>query len=164
MINQVLLKELFTYNPDTGILSWKVRPCRNINVGSEAGGISLGGYRTVSVNKSRQYVHRVIWCLVYGELPKYGIDHINGVRDDNRLINLRAANQSENMQNIRAPLKNNSTGYLGVTFYKPDGTYQAQITINNKYHYLGRYPTAIEAHEVYLAAKKELHPFSEYTS
>ncbi|MFA6278364.1 MAG: hypothetical protein WC622_16575, partial [Pedobacter sp.] len=84
----------------------------------------------------------------------------NGIRDDNRWINLRKATRSENIQNLKKAHKSNkSTGLLGVYLNKKEGSIYSKITINKKVIYLGCFKTAEEAHKIYLTAKRELHPY-----
>ncbi len=95
-----------------------------------------------------------------GEIPAgYEIDHINSIRNDNRIENLRLAKRSENMQNIKIANSNSKTGVLGVSYCKTRDLYQASISINRKYH-RRFFDTIEEASEWYLNKKREIHPFS----
>ena len=61
--------------------------------------------------KGRQYLqHRVAWALHYGEWPASFIDHINHIRDDNRIHNLRVVTRAENNSNAIRRM-NYKTGY-----------------------------------------------------
>lgn len=106
------------------------------------------------------YVHRLAWLYVHGEWPTEQIDHINQNPVDNRIANLRPADKSQNVQNIDAAY--GSSGYRGVSFDSRCGdgnSWRARIMVDGKSHSLGYYATAEEAHDAYLAAKRELHPF-----
>ena len=94
-----------------------------------------------------------------GEWPVIDVDHKDTVKSNNRWSNLRLATTSENGQNQQSPPSHNTTGFLGVTLYKPTGRYAAFIKVNRKSRYLGYYTTPEEAHAAYVAAKRELHPF-----
>jgi hypothetical protein len=85
------------------------------------------------------------------------LDHINGIRDDNRISNLREATNAENSQN-RQPT--GSIGLLGVSFEKKRNRYKSQIKVNGRVKTLGYFKTPIEAYQTYLAAKRELHKFN----
>jgi len=91
----------------------------------------------------------------YGELPPKYIDHINGVRDDNRITNLRAVTAAGNAENRRRAQKNTASGFLGVA--RNGNNWQAYIRVNKKPTYLGTFKTPEEAHQAYLAAKRKLH-------
>jgi hypothetical protein len=99
--------------------------------------------------------HRVIWLWVTGEWPLHGIDHIDGVKDNNRWANLRDVSPSVNSQNTKRAKAGSSTGLLGVT--RMGSRFQAKIMTRGKMAYLGTFATGQLAHEAYLAAKRELH-------
>jgi len=114
MITAEQVRELFDYNPETGVLTWR-KDRRNITVGSKAGSIHHKGYRWVSVYGNKIAAHRLIWAWVHGEWPKGQIDHINHVRDDNRISNLRDVSPEFNQKHVKA-YKNSTLGRPGVTF------------------------------------------------
>ena len=82
--------------------------------------------------------------------------HINGLKDDNRIENLREATNAENMRN-RGKQTNNTSGLKGISFHKRDKKFYAVCRVNGKLHFLGYYPTAEEAHAVYVAFATEHH-------
>ena len=96
-----VLNEWFDYNPETGILAWKKSPSRSVKIGKKAGHINNWGYVIVVLDRCKYKAHRLIWKIVYNEDPEEGkyIDHINQVRDDNRICNLRCVSHSENVKN-----------------------------------------------------------------
>ena len=174
MITQEMAKIWYDYDLETGALTFRLRdvstmrPCiysRHVKmVGKEAGGINSEGYRVVLVNKKYCLAHRLIWLMMTGVLPKYPefeIDHINGIRTDNRWCNLRLVTKSENQRN-HAPRKNNTSGFHGVN-WKPkynkkpgDGRWVARIWDGPRHLYLGSFHTKEEAFEARLAAEKRL--------
>ena len=160
MITQARLKELLHYDPDTGVFTRRVATNNRVKVGSVAGNTSTKGYVQVRVDRTRHYAHRLAFLYMTGELPPDVVDHINGVKDDNHWCNLRLATQSENMQNLRGPMSNSTSGMLGVGWDKRRKKWQARIRVNNAVRHLGYFDTAQEAHAAYLKAKAELHPFS----
>lgn len=89
--------------------------------------------------------HRIIMVLCFGHIPENAeIDHINHVRDDNRLCNLRFVTGSENSRNKSVSSKN-TTGVTGVYFSKTRKKYRAQIKVNRKIMHLGMFDTLEEA-------------------
>ncbi|MDE1139960.1 MAG: HNH endonuclease [Paraburkholderia tropica] len=151
------LRELLWYNPETGVFTWRVRPGRKMRIGQEAGSMTANGYVQIKVDKRRYLAHRLAWLHVHGEWPIDDIDHINGVRTDNRIENLRDVTGHVNMQNLKkATAQNKTAKMLGVTMSRD--RYQAQIKVDGKYKYLGVFESAEAAHEAYLVAKRELHP------
>jgi hypothetical protein len=170
-ISQLRLKELLNYNPDTGIFTWKKRDWlvgkqKTFNTkyaGKEAGNKSLiSGYIQIQIDGKNQLAHRLAFLYIEGKFPEKHTDHINGIRMDNRWVNLRKATASENLQNIKKAHKSNlSTGLLGSHFNKIMKKFSSQIKTNGGLKRLGYFETAIEAHEAYIQAKRELHPFGE---
>ena len=92
---------------------------------------------------------------MHGYLPEI-IDHINGIKNDNRICNLRAADDSKNAMNRRIR-SDNTTGFKGVMFHKKNKKFVSQIQTNGEQKHLGYYATAEQAHQAYVAAAKELH-------
>ena len=142
--SQEELHRLFNYNPETGILTWRVARSSNVRVGQEAGTLRLDGYRQVSINGNLCKVHRVIWIFVTGFNPGHDIDHRKGIRDDNRFKELREVTPTCNNQN-RTISSNNTSGYTGVSLHKSRGKYIAQIRINGKTIHIGTFKTPLEA-------------------
>jgi hypothetical protein len=149
------LRRKMDYDPDTGKLTW--RELRNSKrIGEEAKSLDVGGYVQVSFGVGKiAKGHRLAWAHYNGEWPDGHIDHINGVRNDNRIANLRVVTNAINCQNKRKALPTSKTGILGVV--KVGERYQANIHYDRKKRYLGTYSTPEEAHEVYIQAKRQLH-------
>ena len=138
---------LFTYDRETGVLYWRIKNRnsirRNYVAGSSKG--NNNGYRLVRVKGKQYKVHRIIMMLCFGHIPENAeIDHINHVRDDNRLCNLRFVTGSKNRKNQSVNSKNTS-GVTGVYFLKDRKKYRAQIRVNRKAISLGNYDTLEEA-------------------
>jgi hypothetical protein len=157
-LTQDHLKSLLNYDPDTGEFTWLVTRGK-ATVGANAGAVNTHGYLQMCINQKLYRCHRLAWLYVYGEFPEKGIDHINGIKTDNRISNLRQANQAENMQNMSI-CKSNKSGFLGVYFDKDRKKYRARIGIARKEKYLGLYDTAELAFEAYKEAKRKLHSFN----
>lgn len=159
MLTQARLKELLHYEPETGVFTWLVTRRSyggKISIGSVAGNPTFYGYRQIGADGCRYPSHRLAWLYIHGEMPKEHIDHINGIRDDNRIENLREANRFENLSN-RGKNKNNTSGYKGVWFNKKLGKWIAGITCNRKVIHIGVFDTPELAYESYCLKALELN-------
>lgn len=180
-----LLRRLLEYNPDTGAFTWNARGPQDVAqpkkeekrraktretmakvwntkwAGKPAFTNERGGYRVGSVDRMILPAHRVAWAMHYGEWPAEGmeIDHINGVRNDNRIANLRAVTPAENCKNRRLQ-KINKTGYSGVQWSSARERWEASISDRGRMIHLGTYYTKSEAVIARKAAEKVLgyHP------
>ena len=157
MLTQERLKELLDYDPETGVFVRKIDR-GGAKAGAEAGSYDAHGYKIISVDGVRKKAHRLAWLYVHGCWPVSEIDHINRVRNDNRISNLREANKCTNQQNI-GPKKCNKSGYLGVYKHNQCNRWAAKITHNGIVAYLGLFNTPEEAHAAYIAAKEKLHTY-----
>jgi len=106
--------------------------------------------------------HRLAWLYVHGVMPKKNIDHINGVKTDNRIENLRDVAQSVNLQNLQRARKNRKSSRLLGVSHSNRGTclarpYRARIVVDGRELSLGTFATEQEAHQAYLAAKRIHH-------
>lgn len=153
-MNFARVNELLDYNAATGVFTWKQNRRGRGLKGTRAGSPDNHGYRLIALDGSKFKEHRLAWFITHGIWPTLSIDHINGIRDDNRIENLREATQSEQNQNRKVSPK---ARHPGVSFI--DGKYRARINIDKKSIYLGQFNTPIEAQEAYLRAKKIHHPF-----
>lgn len=158
-IDSTRLKEILNYDFETGIFTWKERLARCVWVGQIAG-CSKFNYTKIVIFSKTYSAHRLAWLYVHGESPQGMIDHINGNKHDNRICNLRLANNSENQQNQKKAQSNNKSGYLGVDFHKRSNSWRATLVVNKKRTEYRGFSTPEEAHQAYLDAKRELHPFS----
>lgn len=158
MITQAELRSLVHYDADTGIFT-RLKSKRGDTVGKQMGTMTDIGYVLVWVAGKLQKAHRMAWLYTHGELPNLDIDHINGVKNDNRIVNLRLASRAENNQNRRNHNKNNSNRVIGVTRNK-FGKYVAAITLNYKAIHLGCFDTIEEAAAAYRKAKTAYHSFA----
>ena len=153
------LRELLSYDPNAGQFR-RQKKCETA-IGSIAGSKCGLGYIRISVDGRRYYAHRLAWLYIYGKWPTEEVDHINGVRDDNGIENLRQATHAENQQN-RALRRDNTSGYTGVRFH-PLRTrkkrWTASISIEGKRLYLGNFETEKEAVAAYATAKEAEHKF-----
>lgn len=159
MLTQEKLKELLSYNKDTGVFTWiKTKPHMARLIGKNAGTMRKDGYYRAYIDNKRYYLHRLAWLYVYGEFPKT-IDHINQNKSDNRIENLRNVTQTENMRN-RKKSSNNTSGVTGVSYDNKRKKFFAQINIANNGYFLGYFCTVEEAKQKRQIVSKSLG-FSE---
>lgn len=152
-------RELLSYCAETGVLTWNVDRAYVVRAGDIAGTNGINGYRQIIVDGERHKAHRVAWLIANGKWAVGDIDHINGVRSDNRLTNLRDVSRSVNMQNQRVAHQCNQSGLLGVSPHKRNKKrpWAASINVGGKVMHLGYFATPEEAHAIYLANKRALH-------
>lgn len=139
------IKEYISYDSRSGKLHW-VKPIAAVPPGRECGYLN-NVYRKLKFKGVLYHSHRVAWYLYYGEDPIDDIDHINGITDDNRIVNLRAATSRQNNQNRKI---HRSGRLVGTTYRKSINRWQARIYVNGKRKHLGYYITEKEAHGAYI--------------
>lgn len=143
---------LISYCPDTGEVRFLAD--RGPRKKGEKVGHSEKGYFRTEIDGHSFYVHRLAWFIHYGDWPDE-IDHVNGIRSDNRICNLRAVTRSVNQQN-RSKYSSRRCLPVGVRVHSC-GKYEARIRVNGKTVSLGLFPSEQTAAEAYLTAKKEHH-------
>lgn len=151
------LLEVLTYNPSNGTFSWVSRKIRRTGGGSSAGTLTVYGYIQIRIDGKLYKAHRLAWLLATGDWPVGDIDHINGVRTDNRIENLRDVSRKVNRQNIRHGSVPNGSGHMGAIFHKKSGLFQARIRVDGKSRSLGYFKNPEDASAAYVAAKRILH-------
>lgn len=121
--------------------------------------LDVAGYVQVNIAGTVLKGHRIAWAIHYGKWPDGPIDHLNGIRCDNRIENLRSVTHQVNCQNMRNGSCKNQTGYIGVHVGRGDSSkrYRAKIQFNGKQIHLGGFPTPELAHAAYVAEKRKLH-------
>lgn len=151
--------ELLQYNPDTGLLRWRVRRrgCRHDWFPGSLGQHKFGVYSYhIKIDGKAYYVSRIAWLLMHGEMPLDKIDHCDGNSLNNKFSNLREATSQQNNFNARS---HGSLGHKGISFDKQRKKYRARIRIENVMVDLGGYNTAQEAGWAYefVAAAYQKH-------
>ena len=159
-LTQERLKERVSYDPETGIFTCAKKIRGLVRLGQEVGTLHpVDGYRYMTIDCTRFAAHRLAWLYVYGVWPEGVIDHINGVRDDNRIVNLRDVSQNINLINRKCAKRTSLTGVLGIRPGKRPDSFQALIRRpGGGQECLGTYRTMEEAQAVYNAAKDRLYP------
>lgn len=162
-----VLRQLLAYDPDTGKLAWLERPAHffpaardaiawNAKFSGKTALISLSpkGYRQGRIFNISFLAHRVIYAIHHGEWPSDQIDHINGDKLDNRIDNLRSVSRKENMRNLPMP-RSNTSGVMGVGWSKQYKNWEAQIKVDRRRVYLGRFAKFEDAVAARKAAEVE---------
>jgi hypothetical protein len=157
ILTQERLKELLTYDPETGVFVWVTRPNGLRRNGNLAGTNHHTGYRHIQIEKKLYASHCLAWLFMMGQFPPDEIDHINMDKKDSRFVNLRAVTRGENEQNRYKPL-NNTSGFKSVSYHKRTKKWQASIGLNGVLKYLGIFSTPEDASSAYLAAQRIYHP------
>ena len=137
------LCELLDYCPETGIFTWKVDRKRLAKAGTVAGSTNGRGYRQISVDGKLYLAHRLAWFYCFQEWPAKVIDHINGIKDDNRLDNLQDVSQNKNVSKANKIV--GASGYKNVR--KICNRYQAAIKVQGKTIHIGMYESGQLAHD-----------------
>lgn len=159
-MNAARLRERLIYDPVTGVFTWRIKPAGNVSAGAQAGHVNADWYREIRVDGRLYLAHRLAWLYVHGQWPIEELDHRNGIRDDNRIANLREATHKQNGENA-ARRHDNSSGFIGVSWTdKGRKHWVARIAHNKRRREIGRFSTPEEAYAAYLAAKAELHTFN----
>lgn len=149
------LVEKLIYEPETGIFRWR-HDSRGAKAGDIAGAVGKAGYRQFTIDGRQYKAHRLAWLYVHGSWPVNDIDHRDHNRDNNAIRNLRDVTDAINNQNIVRPQKRNKAQLLGV--YPQRKRWCARIAFGDKRIFLGVHDTPEQAHQAYLAAKREHHP------
>lgn len=158
MLTQAELHDCLSYDAETGIFVWiKTYWNKKRLLGKEAGGLDPEGYRQIKINRRNYRAHNLAWLYVHGRFPAIILDHIDGVKDNNAISNLREVTFAENSQNQKRGHIDGEYG-LGVDYNKSKKRFRARIAFNGKRITLGSFATAEEARKFYLEAKRKLHP------
>ena len=164
------LKSIIEYNPETGEMTWRIREPSSFSCGKQSAEhncaiwngriagtpalsfVNNNGYLSGSACGRSYKAHRVAWAIYYGEWPKGDIDHVNRVRTDNRISNLRSATRSENLRNTGI-LDRNTSGVTGVSWAAERGQWNAKIGHRRKQINLGYFAQKKDAVQARLDAE-----------
>lgn len=153
---QQQLMELFHYDPITGVFT-HLQSRGKGRAGGSVGKLSKLGYIEMRVMNRLFRAHQLAYLYMTGEMVEkpFSIDHINGIRSDNRWSNLRKATQTEQVWNTTARKKCQS-GLKGAWPCKTTGRWQSILVDGPRRIWLGRFDTAQQAHEAWIRAAREL--------
>ncbi len=147
-ITDAELIKIISYDPITGLF-WRHDLQRNV------GGLNKDGYIEMRIKGRHLYGHRLAWFLSYNYWP-IGVDHEDNNRANNKLLNLRETSEKGNNKNT-LKAKNNTSGFKGVCFHKPNKKWMATITLNYKTIYIGCFLDPVKAAEAYDQAAIKHH-------
>jgi len=146
MLTHNYLLEVLEYDKYTGIFTWVKSKRKSIN-GKTAGTIHHTGYLYISINRTHFSASRLALFYVFGEWPEYDVDHVNGIKTDNRLCNLRDVKTRVNCLNRYE----HREGKLPGCYFKKDRKkWAAQIQISSKQKFLGYFESELDAHRRYM--------------
>jgi hypothetical protein len=145
MLTQERLKELLDYDEKSGVFTRKIaRNKNNACVGSIAGSRHNEGYMRIAIDGKQYLSHRLAWLYVYGAWPPDAIDHVDHLRTNNRIDNLRSVKWKENNRNS-SKRRTNKSGITGVYWSKIANKWHAQIRVNSKRLHLGYFTEIAKA-------------------
>jgi len=135
-------KEYLEYNSETGLITWIKSSAKKIKIGQIAGSLNDKGYIKIILNRKNYQAHRLAWYLYYGSWPTNQIDHINGIKTDNKISNLRDVTNKQNNLNKKG---HREKTYKYYAFNKYSRKWTVQKQINGKQKYFGYFDTELEA-------------------
>jgi len=147
------------YNDDSGQFVWRVK-MGSSGPGRVAGHLNRAlGYVVIGFGGKNYYAHRLAWMMRVGDPEGFQIDHIDGDKSNNRLVNLRLADMRQNQQNLTIHGRRESS-LIGAYPGKSPSTWHAKIKVMGKQTHLGSFASEQEAHEAYVAARNRF--FGEF--
>lgn len=147
----------FHFDPLSGLFTRLEQSIFRSGRDKTVGCVGDRGYLKITIGRRTYLAHRLAWMYIHGCWPSGVIDHINGVKTDNRLENLRDVSQSTNTQNRKAAKLTATSGFMGVSKVTGSNTWRASIKVDGKYLYMGGFKTPESAHDAYLNAKRKHH-------
>lgn len=144
-LTQDRLKELLSYDPETGVFIWNIAIGKRAKKGCIAGSLNkVTGYWQIGIDRKLYLAHRLVFLYMEGYLPEYDTDHINRERTNNKWVNLREASRTCNVRNSNIS-KKNKIGITGVGWHKRDNKWVAQIMIFKKQIFIGYFDNILDA-------------------
>lgn len=152
---QERIRELFTYSFVEGALYWNKRLSPKSSLNTAAGFTDFEGYRVIGIDRVNYRRHRLVWAYFNGDPGSYEIDHVNRIKGDDRLENLRLATRRENSYNTI--YSGNKSGFPGVCWHKRDKRWRVSIKNKGVNCHIGYFTDFDEAKAAYLEASLALH-------
>lgn len=157
--------ECFSYDPATGVLTWKIdtgyKPLKGKPVGSFSHDRSGKKRLFIRIGRKNYSGPRVIWLLIHRRWPLGDVDHIDGDPRNNRISNLRECSRTQNMANKRMH-KNNACGVKGVYWDTQAQRWKATVIKDRRKHHAGSFLDKHDAGRAYLKKAEEL--FGEFAT
>lgn len=147
------LRELFHYDPDTGVFTRLVRVNRYPTVGT----LNTRGYRIIHIGSRNYRTARLAFLYMTGSWPEFEVDHIDGQKTNDKFSNLRDVTKSINAQNKHVARNDNSSGLLGAHKLEGGKAWTSSIRVCGKQVSIGKFKTAQEAHDAYVKMKRIVH-------
>ncbi len=153
------LREVLTYDRETGAFEWAVVISKKCRPGRPAGTVIASGYRQIRFEGRDYLAHRLAWLYIKGAWPKELLRARNGNLGDTRWANLEACTRKQIQQSVAHPSPRSRLGVLGVQRVNRKGGegFTAAITVDRRKHHLGTFETLDAAAIVYWIAKGLLH-------
>jgi hypothetical protein len=155
MLTAERLREVLDYERETGLFRWRIYRSRGARAGDLAGSLKRHGYVLITIDGVSYYAHRLVWFHEHGRWPSGMIDHLDGVRSNNRIGNMRDTTQYVNQQNRATETRCNGSGFIGA--FRHGRRWMSKIMANGVLHKLGTFDTPEQAHAAYVSAKRTLH-------
>jgi hypothetical protein len=154
-----MIPKFLDYNKDTGVFTWKAKSSPKANravIGSVAGAKDSKGYLNIKLFGWRFKAHRLAYLLEHGSIAGKLVDHVNGIKDDNRIENLRLATDSQNQWNTKVRVSNQAC-VKGVSFKKDIGKWRARISAHGEKYDLGYFETKESAADALALFRAKIH-------
>lgn len=142
---------MFSYSENTGFFTRLA-----LNNFRPVGCFDKDGYLIITIKAKKYFAHRLAWMYVYGDFPSSFIDHRNGIKNDNKIKNLRSATASQNQYNT-VKKSNNTSNAKGVFWQKDKKRWRARCFINGSNKHLGYFQNINDASAAYQAFAKANH-------
>lgn len=142
-LTQARLKEILSYDPETGVFTWLKTICNRAKKGDIAGTYG-NGYRYIKIDYKQCKASRLAWLYMKGYMPEHEVDHKDRVPSNDKWENLRHVSHQCNMRN-RSISKNNTSGVIGISWIRERKKWFANIMISGKTIGLGRFKLKINA-------------------
>lgn len=147
------LRHILSYDPETGVFTWKNPPPIGKGRVGETAGFRSHQYILIGIKNRKYPAHRLAFFYMTGRWPIYDVDHKNTIQTDNAWINLREGTRSQNMANARKR-SNNTSGIKGVDWDQARQKWRAQLSVNKRHLFLGRFDSKAQAAAAYEKAAR----------